>query len=208
MLKKWYPIAQSEVVNLTEQVDERSLDEDFPSWQPTYAPGVPQFGKELTTLQPANLNDLIKEFKDVLSGKPGKTNMIEHHINTGDTKPIKLPPYRVPQALQAMVKQEIKDMFDLRIIEPSVSEWAAPIVPILKKYGSLRLCVDYRRLNAISQNNAYPMPRIDDLIDQLGQAQFLSKKLDLTRGTGRCQWAKLLAIRQHLLLLLDSFNLQ
>ena len=58
---------------------------------------------------------------------------------------------------------------------------AAPIVPIAKKDGSLRLCVDYWRLNAISQTNAYPMPRVDDLIDQLGQAQFLSM-LDLTRG--------------------------
>ena len=182
ILKKWYPVAQSEVVNLPEQVDERSLDEDFPSWQPTRdAPGVPRFGKELTTSQQANLNDLIKEFRDVFSTKPGKTNMIEHHIQTGDAKPIKLPPYRVPQALQAMVKQEIKDMLDLGIIEPSVSEWAQPIVPILKKDGSLRLCVDYRRLNVISKNNAYPMPRIDDLIDQLGQAQFLST-LDLTRG--------------------------
>ena len=182
MLKKWYPVAQSEVVNLAEQVDECSPDEDFPSWQPTRdVPGVPRYGKELTTSQLADLNDLIRVFKDVFSTKPGKTNMIEHHIQTGDTKPIKLPPYRVPQALQAMVRQEIKDMLDLGIIEPSVSEWAAPIVPILKKDGSLRLCVDYRRLNAISQNNAYPMPRIDDLIDQLGRAQFLST-LDLTRG--------------------------
>ena len=104
----------------------------------------------------------------------------QHHIQTGDTKPIKLPPHRVPQALRAMVKQEIKNMLDLGIIEPSVSEWAAPIVPILKKDKSLRLCVDYRHLNVISQNNAYHMPRIDDMIDQLGQAQFLST-LNLTR---------------------------
>jgi len=80
-----------------------------------------------------------------------------------------------------MVKQELKDMLDQEIIEQSVSEWAAPIVPIIKKDGSLRLCVDYRRLNAISQNNVYPLPRIDDLIDQLSQAQFVST-LDLTRG--------------------------
>lgn len=85
---------------------------------------------------------------------------------------------RVPQAFQAMVKLELEDMLGQGIIEPSVSEWAALIVPIIR---SLRLCVDYQHLNAISQNNAYPLPRIDDLIDQLGQAQFLST-LDLTRG--------------------------
>ena len=80
-----------------------------------------------------------------------------------------------------MVKQELKEMLNQGIIEPSVSECAVPIVPIVKKDGSLRLCVYYRRLNATSQTNGYPMPRIDDLIDQLGQAQFLST-LDLTRG--------------------------
>ena len=89
-LKKWYSVAQSEVINLAEQVEECSLDEDFPSWQPTRdTPGLPRFWKELTISQQANLNDLISEFKDVFSAKPGKMNMIEHHIQTGDTKFIK-----------------------------------------------------------------------------------------------------------------------
>ena len=77
--------------------------------------------------------------------------------------------------------QKLKEMLNQGIIEPLVSEWALPIVPILKKDGSLRLCVDYQRINAILQTNAYPMPRIDDLLDRLGQAIFLST-LDLTRG--------------------------
>ena len=139
----------------------------------------------------------MRKFADVFSIKPGKTELIEHHIETGHTKPIK-------QAFQAMVRQELKEMLNQGIIEPSVSEWAAPIVPIV---GFLRLCVDYRRLNATSQTNAYPMPRIDDLIDQLGQAEFLST-LDLTRGYWQVQWAELLAIKLLLLLPPDSFNLQ
>ena len=71
MLKKWYPVTQSQVVNLAEQVDECSLDEDFPSWQPTL--GTPLFGKQLTTSQQNDLSNLITEFKDVFSSKPGKT---------------------------------------------------------------------------------------------------------------------------------------
>ena len=72
-------------------------------------------------------------------------------------------------------------MLENGIIEVSTSDWASPIVLVKKKDGSLHLCVDYRRLNSVSQFDAYPMPRVDDLIDQIGQAKFIST-LDLTRG--------------------------
>ena len=68
-----------------------------------------------------------------------------------------------------------------KIIEPSTSEWAAPIVLVKKKDSSLQLCEDYWRLNSASVTDAYPMPRIDDMIDQLGKASFITT-LDLTRG--------------------------
>ena len=67
------------------------------------------------------------------------------------------------------------------LIEPSTSEWASPIVLVKKKDGTLQLCVDYQKLNAVSQADAYPMPRIDELIDRLGQARYITT-LDLTRG--------------------------
>ena len=72
-------------------------------------------------------------------------------------------------------------MLEQDIIGPSSSEWAAPIVLVKKKDGSLRLCVDYRQLNSVSRTDAYPMPRTDDMIDQLGRASFIST-LDLARG--------------------------
>ena len=72
-------------------------------------------------------------------------------------------------------------MLKAGIIEQSNSEWSAPMVLVKKKDNTLRICVDYRRLNAISCNDAYPMQRIDDLIDRLGRATYIST-LDLTRG--------------------------
>ena len=65
-------------------------------------------------------------------------------------------------------------MLKYGVIEESHSEWSASIVIVKKKDGTLQLCVDYRRLNGISVIDAYPMPRIDELIDRLGQANFIS----------------------------------
>ena len=72
-------------------------------------------------------------------------------------------------------------MLENKIIEPSKSEWAAPLVPVRKKDNTIRLCVDYRKLNAITKVDPYPMPRVDDMIDEVGKAKFIST-LDLTKG--------------------------
>ena len=89
MLKKWYPAPQSGGVNLAEQADEDSLDEDFPSWQPAIDTlGAPTLGKQLTRPQQNDLSDLMRKFVDVFSIKPGKTELIEHHIETYQTTTI------------------------------------------------------------------------------------------------------------------------
>ncbi|CAM4664391.1 unnamed protein product [Lepidochelys olivacea] len=69
----------------------------------------------------------------------------------------------------------------LGVIQPSASPWASPVVLVPKKDGSVRFCVDYRKLSAISVSDAYPMPRPDELLDKLGGAQYLTT-MDLTKG--------------------------
>lgn len=107
--------------------------------------------------------------------------MAEHAIDTGDSHPIRLHPYRVPHAYREEVKRQVSEMLEEGAVELSTSNWAAPIVLVRKKDGTLRFCVDYRKLNSQSRVDPYPVPRVDELIDRLGNAKFLTT-LDLARG--------------------------
>lgn len=95
--------------------------------------------------------------------------------------PVRLPPYLLPHAHQESVK-ELQEIQEYGIVNPSMSEWVSPVVLVKKKDGTLRLCVDHRKLNAVSFSDAYAMPRIDELIDRLGHTKYI-KTLDLIRST-------------------------
>ncbi len=76
-------------------------------------------------------------------------------------KPIRQRPYKIPRAYQVQVEKEMQEMLEQGIIEPSQSEWTSPIVVVKKKDGDIRICIHYRKLNAVTKRDAYPMPRID-----------------------------------------------
>lgn len=88
----------------------------------------------------------------------GRTHLASHKIDTGSAQPVKLPPRRVPLHLQQDVAEQIKQMQDNGIIRPSCSPWAAPVVLVRKKDGSLRFCVDYRKLNDVTKKGCIPTP--------------------------------------------------
>ena len=114
--------------------------------------------------------------------KPGKTTLISDTIAVHPgTRPIKLPQYRVNPTKAEAIKTELDNMLELGVIEPSNSPWAAPVVLIPEPDNTIRFCIDYRRLNAVTVPDAFPMPRIDDLIDKVGNAKFLTK-IDLAKG--------------------------
>ena len=141
----------------------------------------PKEGEQLSGEQRRQLRLLVEEFSGVFQNTPGSSEILEHRIPTGTSNPVRLPPYRVPYAHRETLRQELKEMLERKIIEPSTAEWSSPIVLVGKKDGTLRLCVDYRRLNELSTMDAYPMPRVDDIIDRVGKANFFST-LDLTKG--------------------------
>ncbi|KAI3374507.1 hypothetical protein L3Q82_006322 [Scortum barcoo] len=118
---------------------------------------------------------------DLFQERPGTTNLVEHDIQLKDCTPIRQRMYRIPQKLVPVLEEEVTAMLELGVIEPSTSEWSNPIVLVIKKDGSIRFCIDFRKVNAQSEFDAYPLPRLDDLIEWVGQAQFITT-LDLCKG--------------------------
>ncbi len=101
----------------------------------------------------------------------GHSTAVKFRIKTGDAQPIRQRPYRVPESQREEVLRQIKKMEEAGIISPSNSPWASPLVIVKKKDGSLHLCVDYRKLNAVTRKDSFPLPRIDELLDCLGKAK-------------------------------------
>ena len=184
MLRKWHTAVATGY--LSTDITEDS--EEVLTWK-VDKEGQPTLGSHLTKVQRADLMVLIDRYKGTLCSIPGQTRLVEHHIDTPGARPIRLPAYRLPQAYRELVKRKLKEMAAYGIIEPSESEWASPLVIVPKKDGSLRLCVDYCRLNSMSKTDAYPMPRVDELLDQLGKAKYIST-LDLTKGYWQVPVAK------------------
>lgn len=175
LLKQWHtPVATSFFAEETEE------DIDVPEWRATDTK-QPTMGEQLTPAERTALGAMLAEFQDVLQSCPGRTFLAAHQIRSGEAPPVRLPPYSLPHAYKEAIEEELQEMLDTGIIEPAQSEWAAPIVIVRKKEGGIRLCVNYCRLKSVTAVDPYPMPHIDDLIDRLGSARYIST-LDLTRG--------------------------
>lgn len=113
----------------------------------------------------------------------GRTDLVEHKIETGDSEPLKIPPRRILIAQREIGEREIQNMLENNIIEPSESPYASPISLTTKRDGSIRFCIDYHRLNAQTKMNAFPLPRIDE---SLAGAHWFST-LDMASGYWQCK---------------------
>ncbi|XP_077993259.1 uncharacterized protein LOC144447231 [Glandiceps talaboti] len=127
------------------------------------------------------LKNLILEFKHLFSDVPEKTDKICHDVDVGNATPVKQHPYRMNPMKLEHLRNEVKYMLDNDIIEPSYSAWSSPCVLVPKPGNCYRFCTDYRRVNTLSKTDSYPLPRIDDCIDKIGNAKFVSK-FDLLKG--------------------------
>ncbi|CAF4446300.1 unnamed protein product, partial [Rotaria sp. Silwood2] len=108
--------------------------------------------------------------------KPSKIDIVlKNAIDTGTHRPIHTPPYRKSNKDQEILRKETEKLLKNGIIEHSTSPWSSPVVLVKKKDGTTRFCVDYRRLNQITTKDAFPLPRIDDIYDQLTTATYFTK---------------------------------
>ena len=144
MLKKFQVHRITESSYFVDTSGQGDRDEDILFWSDGAPEDQPLIGKQLDKKQLLQLQRVLAEYSQVLQNQPGHTSLAEHKIETGTAHPVRLPPYRLSQAYRSTVQREIDEMLEQDIIEPSSSEWAAPIVLVKKKDGGLHLCVDYR----------------------------------------------------------------
>ena len=134
-----------------------------------------------TAEQQGMLDDVLGQYGDVLCATPGKTDAITMSMNTGESAPIRSHPYRIPPRWKEEVKGQIDQLLQLGIIEASESPWSSAVVTVRKKDGGVRICVDYRGVNGVTAPDPYQMPFIEDILDTLSSAKFMSK-VDLNKG--------------------------
>ena len=168
---KRYQIREEEVMRLSVVAEDFSDDEEV---------GVKLEGR-CDDFDESQVEVLQGEYPDVFNDVPGRTEVCSLEIVTGATPPIASGPYRVPDRMKEEVKKEVEKLLELGVAEPSHSPWASPIVPVLKKDGSIRLCIDYRKLNSVTAGDPYYMVTLEEILEKVGNSRCLSK-LDLSKG--------------------------
>ena len=134
---------------------------------------------------PGRMQAILSDYKDVFEELPDKLPPPRNHAHViplePGARPVFRPMYRLTPAEKAEVERQVTDLLRKGYIEPSHSPWGAPVLFVPKKDGGLRMCIDYRFLNKITVKNRYPLPRIEDLLEQLHGATVFSG-LDLASG--------------------------
>ena len=130
------------------------------------------------------LKALLLQYQSIFAvdnSQPGTTNVIRHEIDTGENQPISQAPYRSNPEKRKEIQRQVQGLLDAGQIEESSSPWSSPVLLVPKKDGGWRMCVDYRKVNAVTKKVSYPIPRTEDTFDYLLQAKWFSK-MDAASG--------------------------
>ncbi|KAL1250687.1 hypothetical protein QQF64_018483 [Cirrhinus molitorella] len=124
---------------------------------------------------------LISEFECLFKDVPALTNVIQHDIDVKDASPIRQHAYRVNSVKRSVMRREVDYLLNNGLAKPSSSPWSSPCILVPKPDGSFRFCTDFRKVNSFTVPDNYPLPRMEDCVDNVGYAKFVSK-LDMLKG--------------------------
>ena len=136
---------------------------------------------KLSPNQQNEVTDLLQGFSETLNDLPGRTQCIEHKIRVVDDTPFRIRQYPLPVHATDAVDTEVDNMLASGIIRRSSSPYASPITVVMKKDNTIRLCIDFRKLNSITVFDAEPIPTLEELLSKLKGAKYFTK-CDLTKG--------------------------
>lgn len=128
----------------------------------------------LSQSEAERLREVVNKFPKSDQGSIGRTHLVEHVIDTGEYEPVKQRHHPVSPYVQAKIDVEIARMLEMDVIEKSTSPWSLPLVCVPKASGKMRVCLDARRLNALTKKMSYPLPHISMILGQLNRAKFIS----------------------------------
>lgn len=149
---------------LISEIDNRKADDPTTN-QPTH---------DLARGDRLMLDKVIESFPSFAKNGLGQTSLVTHSIDTGNATPIKQRHYPVSPAVQAMMDEELSRMLELGVITESNSPWSSPIVMVKKSNGKIRLCLDVRKVNAVTVKDAYPTPTVEGLLSRLNDTKYIS----------------------------------
>ena len=135
----------------------------------------------LSESQRQDLEKHLLKFQHLFPDVPTRTDQIYYDADVGNADPSKLHPYRLNSSKQKYLKDEIKYLVENDFIEPSNSIWNSPFILVPKPDGSYRMCTDYRKVNSVTKTDTFPIPRMDNCIDKVGKAKYVTK-FDLFKG--------------------------
>ena len=122
-----------------------------------------------------DVRDMLRKHEKIWNGELGAINVTDMRIDlVPDAKPFKSAPYRAGPKTRELEQAEVDKQLKAGVIEPAMSEWAAPVLFAPKKDGKLRFCIDYRKLDSMNIKDTYPLPRMDECIDSLGESEYFS----------------------------------
>ena len=177
LLKQYMPRSTEQQVRRVTSVLQPDRDTDTMDTQYTEATVT---GKVETDSRDTDIATWESDFADILTKEPGLTDLAQFRIETGLHHPISQGPYNTPQALIKSVDKELEWLKAKGYIHESNSNWASPMVTVLKLDGSVHLCIDFKMINTVTMPHPFYMPRVEEVLEKVGKSKVISK-VDLTK---------------------------